>query len=64
MIFAGIELYLNKLVQVFQISIHVHPCHPLRQTTGNSFNAYIKSEITKLNNFFGIQLMRKQGLAF
>ena len=30
---------LEKLAQLFQVSIHVHPCHSLQQTTRNSFNA-------------------------
>ena len=34
-IFAGI-VALNKLAQLFQVSIYVHP---LQQTKGNSFNA-------------------------
>ena len=29
---------LKKLAQFFQFSIHVHPCYPLQQTTGNNFN--------------------------
>ena len=30
---------LKRLAQLFQVSIHVHPCHPLQQTTRNGFNA-------------------------
>ena len=26
-------------LKLFQVSIYVHPCHPLQQTTGNIFNA-------------------------
>ena len=29
---------LKSLSQIFQVSIHVHSCHLLQQTTGNSFN--------------------------
>ena len=31
----------KKLAQPFQVSIHVHPWHPLQQTTENSFNIKI-----------------------
>ena len=38
-IFAGIALKLEKVSQLFQVSIYVHPCHPFLQVTGNSFSA-------------------------
>ena len=31
---------LEKIGQFFQVSIHIHPCHPKRQPTGNSFSAF------------------------
>ena len=37
-ILGGIALNLKKQSQLFQVSIHDHSCHPLQQTTGNSFN--------------------------
>ena len=36
--FAGIASKLEKIGPNFQVLIHVHPCYPLQQTTGNSFN--------------------------
>ena len=30
---------LKQLAERVQFSIHVHPCHPGQQTTGNNFNA-------------------------
>ena len=38
-ILAGINS--EKVGQHFQDLIHVHPCRPLQQTTGNSFNVQI-----------------------
>ena len=29
---------LEKLAQLFQFSIHVHPCHPRQQKTENKLN--------------------------
>ena len=37
-IFAGKALKPEKLGQLFQVSIYIHPCHPKQQTTENSFN--------------------------
>ena len=34
---ASFERYLKRKFK-FQVSIHVHPCHPWQQTTGNSFS--------------------------
>ena len=39
-IFSGIMQYnLQKLAQLFQVLVHVHPCHPLKQAKGDSSNA-------------------------
>ena len=39
LVLAGITLKLKTLAQLFQVSIHVHPCHPFQQTTENGFNS-------------------------
>ena len=36
------SIKLNVVGQLLQVSIHVHPCHPLQLTPGNSFNVLIK----------------------
>lgn len=56
-VFAGVEIKLEKVDPTFQVSIHVHPYHPLQQTTENNFNNYrcsLKSQNS--NNSFGTQL--------
>ena len=35
------------LTQLFQVSIHAHPCYPLEQTTGNNFSNAVILVITK-----------------
>ena len=34
----GIALTLENLTQLLHVSIHLHPSHPLQQTTANRFN--------------------------
>ena len=58
--FTGIAFYRCNF---FKVSIQVHPCHFLEQTTENTFtvpkNNY--AEITKLLTIiFGVQLMQKK----
>ena len=66
--FACVALKLERVArgvaQFFQVSIHVHPCHSLQQTRGNSFNAQLLSQKTKLGRYFWNSIDAKIVLVF
>ena len=49
--------------QFFQVSILVHPYHLLKETTGNSVNAQMQSQKTKLEHYFWNSVYAKTRLS-